>query len=111
MALSEVTGALDTEVRKVVNALLTTELDACAFDTLALPGAFGGCSLRDGWTPYLHAACWSTCAAHRLDVRAVAFRFGRPLHADPDATPAADAAAGLRAADIHVDCLTVASPD
>ncbi len=110
-ALSEITGALDTEVRKVVDAVPTTELDAYAHDTLALPGALGGCSLRDGWTPYLHAAYWSTWAAHRLDVRAVALRLGRALHADPDAAHAANAAAGLRAAGLNIDGVTFAFTD
>ena len=111
LALSEVTGALDTEVRKVVNALLTTELDASALDTLALPGALGDCSLRDGWIPYMHASYWATWAAHRLDVRSVAFRLERRLHADPDAARAAEAAEGLCAAGINVDGSTFAFTD
>ena len=106
VALSEVTGALDTGVRKFVDALLTNELHANAHEILAQPGALGGCSLRDGRVPYMHAAYWSTWAAHRLDVRAVALRLGRRLHADPDAAFAADAAAGLRTAGIDVDGAT-----
>ena len=88
---------LQAAVVRVLEVLKGSPLDVADVDTARLPPCLGGFGLRLPAEPEADAsylACWS---AHVQDVRRLAAALGRPLHHDPDAELAAEAASRLRA--------------
>ncbi|CAK0898381.1 unnamed protein product, partial [Prorocentrum cordatum] len=88
---------LQAAVVQVLEVLTGSPLDAADVDAVGLPPRLGGMGVRLPAGPEAAAsylACWS---AHAQDVRRLAAALGRPLHHDPDAVLAGEAASRLRA--------------